>query len=66
LGQNRSRLVVVGERMQLLGSRPAAAAPSGQATTEQADVVQEVPRDTVPEEPPIGPPGPPPDENIPF
>ncbi len=61
-GQSRSRLVVVGERMQLLGSRPAAGAQAGPAATEQADVLEDSPRDTVPEEPPVAPP----DDDIPF
>jgi len=65
-GQSRSRLVVVGERMQLLGSRPAAGRAAGPEAPEPTDVTQDVPGNAVPGEPPVGPPEPPPGDNIPF
>jgi len=62
-GQNRSRLVVVGERMQFIGPR-AQGARSGDVG-EPSEVGQDIETKPVPEEPPVGP-AQPPDDDLPF
>jgi len=73
-GQKRSKLRVVGERMQMVGSRSGAAAPNAAKTREPAayDESEYTGRSTYDDAPPArgtassGPAAPPPEDNLPF
>ena len=67
-GQKRSKLKVVGEKMQLLGSRGGGGGGGGSrpAARQESDYSQELPRQDDYNAPPSGPSAGPPDDDIPF